>query len=298
MFQETIPKPENCTKLKSITSHLQQILECPVCFHELKYPFKWCTNGHGICTKCAEELETCPTCQALFTAENTNLPLCFKNLLAVLPRFCCYSDAGCEEIVDQNDEHEKFCGFRPFHCKGWKCDVTLPLCKLKSHIKENHENFKYTTLTNDKNETSGVIHIKCMNGLSKSNYSFTSSYFEGSWFWTLFKKKEHDDGLEITCYTTFVGRPVDNYFLTVKFKRGRFVYSKTLRAYEISFSLMNNFKDCDSEITNNSNDDGCCKLLVPMNYLKYLIDKDLGLSYSYKFFTMPKDKSPQNKPHT
>lgn len=167
-----------------------------------------------------------------------------------------------------------------------------------SHIKENHESFEYTTLTNDKNEKSGVVQIKCMNDVRKNVYSFTSTYFEDSWFWTQLKKKEHDNGVEITLYTTFVGRPVDDDFLTVKFERGRFVYSKTLRAYEISFSLMNGFQDCDSEITNDSNDDGCCKLLVPLNYLKYLIDKDTGLFYSYEFFKMPKDKSPQSKPQT
>lgn len=53
---------------------------------------------------------------------------------------------------------------------------------------------------------------------------------------------------------------------------------------------MRTFQDCDSEVANDNNEGGFCKFLVPPNLLKYLIDKDSNLSYTFELFTMPKDK--------
>lgn len=265
-------------------------MECPVCFDVLKYPFKSCTNGHSVCTECAEALEVCPTCQALFTAENTTLPLCFKNVLEALPQFCCYSAAGCEEILEPNDDHERFCGFRPFHCKVWQCHLTVPLCKLMSHLTETHKLCEEKLVVNQNAEL-----VEWPNyTINHVGYSHNAIYFANNWFWLVEKNNMNEQGLEITLYTTFVGQPVVNYFVTVKFEKEPFVYSNTLRAYEISLSLMTGFDDCYFESTNDNTENSFFKLVVPFSLLKYFIDKDSGLSYKYKLFTIPKDKSPQN----
>lgn len=289
LFQENTPKPENNTKLKSIINNLQRILECPVCFDTLKYPFKWCTNGHGICTKCAETLKACPTCQALFTAENITLPLCVRNVLEALPRFCSNSHAGCEEILEKNDGHEMFCGFRPFLCIIFGCNLILPLCKLISHLEEN--NLTHSGHDIRIYQTCGVISLGYMEIFSSGTFlKWYVIYFENSWFWIRVHKSRKEECLKINFYSTSVGQPVNDYFLTVKFEKGRFVYSKTLRCYEICTDLT--IPLLSSTVYIYSNEGGFDTFVIPFNDLKYLIDKDSGISFKYELFTIPKDKVP------
>lgn len=58
-------------------------------------------------------------------------------------------------------------------------------------------------------------------------YSHNAIYFENNWFWLVEKNNMNEQGLEITFYTTFVGQPVVNYFVTIKFEKEHFVYSNT-----------------------------------------------------------------------
>lgn len=259
-------------------------MECPVCFKILKYPFKCCTNGHGICTECAKAVELCPTCQALFTEKNTSLPLCVKNVLEALPMFCCYSDAGCDTIVEHNDEHEKFCGFRPFHCKVKDCDVTVPLCKLMSHIEETHD--KYSNIwiikTSKKQVQWPNFSITC-----RQDPYHTPIYLFNNWSWVIEKKNIKEQCFELTFYTTPISKPVDNHYIKIKFKMDSFVYTNTLRAYEISSCVAKDLVDWDSLSRMNNN---CHKMKVPFDNLKYLIDKESSLNYEFVFFSMPKDK--------
>lgn len=288
LFQENTPEPEYYTKLKSITSHFQRILECPVCFNILKYPFEWCTNGHGVCTECAEALEVCSSCQALFTSsENATLPLCVKSVLEALPQFCCYSDAGCEEIVEQNDDHERFCGFRPSDCLFEQCHSKVPLSKLMLHIKENHEVCEDLVLVVENTRV----------GKKWSNFDINNDdewtcygiYFANNWFWLVLANNVKEQGLEIGFYSTFVGQPVDNYFLTVKFENRNFVHSTTLRAYELSSTLTNVlYDDGDFKIRGDSNKGLSFKFVLPFGHLKNCIDEYSDLNYSFKIFTMPK----------
>lgn len=287
LFQKNTPEPEYYTKLKSITSHFQRILECPVCFQVLKYPFKWCTNGHGVCTKCAEALEACPTCQALFTSsKNATLPLCFKSVLEALPQFCCYSDAGCGEIVEQNDDHERFCGFRPSYCFVEKCPITVPISKQMPHMKESHgvgESVLQVENTWVKKEW-GNFNSKI------GKVKVYGIYIANNWSWLKLSSNVKAQGLIIDFYSAFVGQPVDNYFLTVKFENGNFVYSTTLRAYELGSPSIDVLDDDGNISSVDSNKDLSFEFFLPFGLLENLIDQYSDLYYSFKIFTMPKNK--------
>lgn len=256
-----------------------------MCLDILKYPFKLCTNGHGICTGCAESLESCPTCQALFTAENTTLPLCVKNVLEVLPKFCCYSDAGCEDIVEGSDEHEMFCGFRPFRCQEKYCDVTLPLCKLMSHIEEIHEDNVWIMKTSNRDVTWENFSITG----TKNVYYHTPIYLFNNWFWVVEEINIKEQCFEVTFYTTPICKPVTNHYLRITLDKGNFVYTNTLKPCEISSCVMEGFDKWHS-LSGENNNVEIFKMKVPFNILKYFINEDSTLVFKYHFFTMPREK--------
>lgn len=62
---------------------------------------------------------------------------CPRNLAKVL--LCLWCDTI---IVEYNNDHAKFCGFRRFHCKVDDCDLTVPICKLMMFCFEKiHDEF-------------------------------------------------------------------------------------------------------------------------------------------------------------
>ena len=49
---------------QSVTNHIQQVLECPVCLETPRAPpIYQCERGHMLCSICRAKLYFCPICQ-------------------------------------------------------------------------------------------------------------------------------------------------------------------------------------------------------------------------------------------
>jgi len=115
-------------------TELQESVECPVCFSiPRKPPVPCCQNGHIVCSRCKDKLETCPTCRVPMTN-------CVSQVAAtIIQRIqhpCYFKDAGCVFRCNINsiEEHEKNCIFRGVRCPHWACDEMISLTGLTSHV--------------------------------------------------------------------------------------------------------------------------------------------------------------------
>ena len=127
---------------RALDEDLLSDLECPVCMQYMVPPIKLCTNGHSICSKCRESVQTCPTCRAKFL-ETRNLVL--ENIARRQKYPCAYRQNGCLELfsIEHIAKHQDVCAYGkikcPFHLhktcswRGLKND-------LKEHAKAAHRN--------------------------------------------------------------------------------------------------------------------------------------------------------------
>ena len=115
-------------------------LECPVCMQYMVPPIKMCTNGHNICSKCRESVQSCPTCRAEFL-ETRNVAL--EKIVRRQKYPCPNKQSGCLDLfsIEHIAKHQDDCVYRevkcPFHLietcswNGLKKD-------LKDHAKATH----------------------------------------------------------------------------------------------------------------------------------------------------------------
>ncbi|XP_054270311.1 uncharacterized protein LOC128991447 [Macrosteles quadrilineatus] len=264
-------KVENSkTRLKNITSYLQEIIECPVCLDTIKIPFKTCSRGHGVCNCCCEKLKNCPTCEAPFTTEN---PVCLKNLLEAIPRQCKYHEDGCQEILEPWSDHEDFCGFRPAECRQRDCKTVIPLIKLVDHYEKEH---------------CGSLHKYKPNSsecFSFQNLNPDEYYFEhlpifvfDNIFWITQTNNLNQKYFEIKFEATPIGKLENEYFVKVKIEKDDFLHASTLKA-----SIVNS---CEKRGESNSDDEDNW-MKIPQRALYKVIDEG-KFEYELKFFECQK----------
>ena len=105
--------------------NIRKILECPVCLTTPSNPGRthFCSNYHVICNSCFMKVEKCPTCRCdKFIVQNTFL----QNILSVLPKICPYSEEGCNQEFEPEDEtelekHVENCDNRRIDCLHSYC---------------------------------------------------------------------------------------------------------------------------------------------------------------------------------
>ena len=108
--------------------NIRKILECPVCLSSPSNPGKthFCSNYHNICDSCFMKVERCPTCRSdKFIVQNTFL----QNILSVLPKICPYTEEGCNQEFDPEDETvlEKHVG----NCDNRRIDCLHSYCSTR-----------------------------------------------------------------------------------------------------------------------------------------------------------------------
>jgi len=102
--------------IKTQTSDLTSLFECPVCFDYVLPPIIQCQNGHLVCSSCRQKITCCPTCRVPISNNIRNLQM--EKLAPTLLFPCKYSSAGCTQNLLYSDkpEHEDSCEFKPYSC--------------------------------------------------------------------------------------------------------------------------------------------------------------------------------------
>ena len=109
--------------------NIRKFLECPVCLTTPSNPGKthFCSNYHVVCDSCFMKVERCPTCRSdKFIVQNTFL----QNILSVLPKICPYTEEGCNQEFEPEDEtelekHVENCDNRRIDCLHSYCSTRV-----------------------------------------------------------------------------------------------------------------------------------------------------------------------------
>ena len=143
------------TKMKR---KIQGIAECRIC---LKVPradvmHQQCLNGHLTCETCMERCgDRCPTCRIPLnhgprSKKKRIRALAIENIIEAvdLDRECKYE--ACEFAASKQilGRHEKICQQRPVNCPHWDCGSPVNFSDLLDHIRNDHEDTKFSTLSN------------------------------------------------------------------------------------------------------------------------------------------------------
>jgi E3 ubiquitin-protein ligase SIAH1 len=133
--------------LRVLNESVLSDLECPVCMEYMVPPIELCTNGHNICSKCRESVQSCPTCRAKFTGIRN---LALENIARKQKYPCANRQSGCLELfsIEHIAQHNDVCVYgkikcpfqRSGHCswKGIKSD-------FKEHAKAAHPQHLFQT---------------------------------------------------------------------------------------------------------------------------------------------------------
>ena len=109
-------------------------LECPICYEIFTPPIRICSNGHSLCTICAQSSKTCPICRTLLNPNSHNIAL--ESILDNLSVACKFE--GCNEIIllSKLSQHFDTCKFNNYfkciECQNSEIDIV-------SHLVKNHE---------------------------------------------------------------------------------------------------------------------------------------------------------------
>lgn len=117
---------------------LEEVTKCPVCLGSVGTTVVQCLRGHGFCTRCRQQINTCPLCKAFFSIHK---PTMLISILEQLPKLCENNDIGCKEI-SFGMNHELYCEYRSIACKIGglgKCIWRGPMKDFKSHVERHHE---------------------------------------------------------------------------------------------------------------------------------------------------------------
>jgi len=85
----------NCTGLEMET-HLDKILECPVCFEVILPPILSCVEGHCWCESCHTALQRCPVCRGEILGVRN---LLIEQFLEKCRFKCKFHSLGCSVIL-------------------------------------------------------------------------------------------------------------------------------------------------------------------------------------------------------
>jgi E3 ubiquitin-protein ligase SIAH1 len=125
-------------------------------------PILLCTNGHNICSKCAEGVQRCPTCRAQIL-ETRNVAV--ENIARRLKYPCVNRPKGCLDLfsIEHIAEHQAFCVYGkikcPFQITG-ACSWNGLESNLKEHAKVAHPGNVWhcsTLFSLDLLETLGIL---------------------------------------------------------------------------------------------------------------------------------------------
>ena len=125
------------------SEEVQDELQCPVCFKVPRTtPVYQCKEGHIHCKDCHPKLKNCPVCRSNVLDIRA---LTAEKWISKTPLKCSYHDSGCDEkemVLNECNEHEKDCKYRPMKCFTKKCKEMVPVCKFIEHIRANHKEIK------------------------------------------------------------------------------------------------------------------------------------------------------------
>ena len=132
---------------RDLEDALLKDLECPVCMEYIVPPIKLCTNGHSICSKCRESVQSCPTCRASFSETRS---VALENIARRQKYPCANRQSGCLELfsVEHIAKHHVVCVYGkitcPLHLRK-TCSWSGLKNDLKEHVKAAHPNFYLET---------------------------------------------------------------------------------------------------------------------------------------------------------
>ncbi|PNF30032.1 hypothetical protein B7P43_G05837 [Cryptotermes secundus] len=220
-------------------------LECPVCLDYMKPPILVvCTNGHTVCSKCAEQLgEECPTCrEPVEMIRNIVLEKVARRVKypCVNKKWGCYETFTIDDIID----HQSECFYSNRQCP-WsavfrKCAWTGDTKDLKRHLADSHadkteevedgvklhlsistygyrtlfperiiatlgEMFIYSASFTDNNFYCIVQYVGPKSEASKYNYKFSVSHKEGAEKISFSPIVQTASGVHPTSYTMGTG---------------------------------------------------------------------------------------------
>ncbi|RZB39637.1 Sina and/or zf-RING 6 domain containing protein [Asbolus verrucosus] len=140
-----------------MTSQLEKIIMCPLCFKTMRSPIRQCETGHSMCGACIDDspIKTCRQChKPISSIRNYQLEQMIENMGklklgkaegATAP--CHFAEKGCKEMLTPAEKgpHEEECKHRKFLCEGrkfakWKCEWFGTYRELERHFKEAHVN--------------------------------------------------------------------------------------------------------------------------------------------------------------
>lgn len=126
------------TERRDITSSmsLNPSLLCPACTEYFSPPIYQCSNGHSLCSKCAEQRTHCSECSVSLTNKVRNITL--ERILESVEMGCRFE--GCTHTFNlaQRKAHEEVCEFNPnFHCVYRECQWIGD--DLVHHLKTVHD---------------------------------------------------------------------------------------------------------------------------------------------------------------
>lgn len=112
----------------------QSSLECPICFDYYTPPIRFCSNGHSICSFCAQSCKNCYFCRNPLNPSSRNLAL--EKILENVSIHCKFE--GCNETFPMSKlaEHNDMCKFNNYfkciECQNSEIDIV-------THLIKNHE---------------------------------------------------------------------------------------------------------------------------------------------------------------
>ncbi|XP_063230537.1 E3 ubiquitin-protein ligase Siah1-like [Bacillus rossius redtenbacheri] len=129
--------------LQEFNDSILALLECPVCLKYMESPIRQCKNSHSICSQCATQMATCPTCRGEII-DMRCLPL--EHLTERVLLRCEFADSGCsnQQLMKDMPAHVLVCPYRSYMCPlyGFDCNWKGKRSDIYAHVGVLHEDFR------------------------------------------------------------------------------------------------------------------------------------------------------------
>ena len=125
---------------RTLDEDLLRDLECPVCMEYMVPPIKLCANGHHICSRCRERVQSCPTCRVEFLDIRC---LALESIVRRHKYPCANRQSGCLDLfsIEHIAKHQDACVYGTIKCPfklNWNCSWKGIKSDLKEHAKTAH----------------------------------------------------------------------------------------------------------------------------------------------------------------